>query len=51
MSIKSLKERLFRTRYEIGFLPYDEKIILPGKKIRPKFIKNPPKDKWYADPF
>ncbi len=51
MSLNHVKQKLFRQRYEIGFLPYDEKIVVSGKKIKPRFIKNPPKDKWYADPF
>ncbi len=45
------KEILFRRRYEIGFTHYDEKIVSEGKKFKPTFIKNPPKDKWYADSF
>lgn len=45
------KEILFRRRYEIGFTHYDEKIVSEGKKFKTTFIKNPPKDKWYADPF
>lgn len=45
------KEQLFRRRYEIGFTHYDEKIVLDGKRFKTAFIKNPPKDKWYADPF
>ena len=45
------KEQLFRRRYEIGFTQYDEKIVSEGKNFKTTFIKNPPKDKWYADPF
>lgn len=47
----SFKNKLFRKRYEVGFVPWDEDIVLKGNSVHPRFIKNPPKDKWYADPF
>lgn len=47
----TLKEKLFRKRYEIGFAPFSEDIILKGQKPEVRFVCNPPKDKWYADPF
>lgn len=47
----TLKEKLFRKRYEIGFAPFSEDIILKGQKPEVRFVRNPPKDKWYADPF
>lgn len=45
------KEVLFRKRYEIGFCRYDSSIVTDVKGFETKFVKNPPKDKWYADPF
>ena len=45
------KEVLFRKRYEIGFCQYDPAIVTEGKGYETKFVKNPPKNKWYADPF
>ena len=49
--LESLKQMLFRKRYEIGFCRYDSAIVTEGKGYKTLFVKNPPKDKWYADPF
>ena len=52
MSLQKLRNKAYQTRYEIGFLPFDATIFKNDKHIlHPKLIKNPPKDKWYADPF
>ena len=49
--LESVKQKLFRKRYEIGFCRYDSAIVAEGKGYETLFVKNPPKDKWYADPF
>lgn len=45
------KKALFRRHYEIGFCRYYPAIVAYGTGYETKFVKNPPKDKWYADPF
>ena len=44
--------KYFRRRYWIlGFCPFDKELVTGEKKIKVKYIKGLPKNKWYADPF
>ena len=45
------KQTLFCKRYEIGFCRYDPAIVAEREGYETEFVNNPPKDKWYADPF
>ena len=51
MIIHTDKSIFFRKCYEIGFCRYNPDIITGGNKYENRFVKNTPKDKWYADPF
>ncbi|MBP5397705.1 MAG: hypothetical protein J6Y32_03595 [Bacteroidales bacterium] len=35
----------------MGFTLFDELIITGVRKLKVRYIKNPPRDRWYADPF
>lgn len=52
MGIKEFKEWLLHYSWDLAFGDYNEKIITNGlSKTDIKIIKNPYKNKWFADPF
>ena len=48
---KGLFSKLIRKRWEIGFVEGGYDAVFSDKKLQIHWVSNPPKDRWYADPF
>lgn len=48
---KGLFSKLIRKRWEIGFVEGGYDAVFSNKKLQVHWVSNPPKDRWYADPF
>lgn len=50
--MSSLKDKFAHYAWDLAYGTYSEKIILEGLKgVKINVVKNPYKNKWFADPF
>ena len=50
--IRKIKEKIMHYAWDLAYGVYDEKILINGiKNVKLNYIKNPYKNKWFADPF
>lgn len=51
MKLKKLYLKFIGTHWELGFIENGLDGVFSNKPLKIKVIKNPPKDRWFADPF
>ena len=50
--IRKIKEKIMHYAWDLAYGVYDEKILINGiKNVKLNYIKNPYKNKWFADTF